>query len=193
MPDPNLTFYDCRREGEPPDGTLNADLCSRWLRLQKIEYKNILANADGTLRLNLSGTRIADLSPLTILPLTHLCLSGCWRIKDFTPLRRMRLVWLNLSRTGITDVSTLRNLPLIHLSLCRTQVRTLTPLARSPLRRLDIRSTRVTTLLSLRKMPLEELSFFASRIRRGLDSLRTIGTLKRINRRTAADFWGRRK
>ncbi len=86
----------------------------------------------------------------------------------------------------------MRHLPLIHLSLCRTQVKTLTPLARSPLRRLDIRSTRVTTLLSCRRMPLEELSFFASRIRRGLDASRAIGTLVRINRRTAADFWGRR-
>ena len=169
------------------------DLCSRWLRSQSIEYKGIHANPDGTLRLNLSGTRIADLSPLTILPVTHLCLAGCWRIKDFTPLRRMRLVWLNLSSTSITDVSPLRHLPLIHLSLCRTQVKTLTPLACSPLRRLDIRSTRVTTLLSCRRMPLEELSFFANRIRRGLDAIRIIGTLERINRRTAADFWGRRE
>ena len=130
--------------------------------------------------------------PLTILPLPHLCLAGCWKIKDFTPLRQMRLVWLNLKRTGITDLSPLRNLPLTHPSFYWTKVATLSPLARIPLRRLDIRFTQVTTLLSLRRMPLEELAFFPSRIRRGMDSLRAIGTLKRINRRRAGEFWGRR-
>ena len=193
MPNPDLAFYDCCRNSVPPVSTRNADLCSRWLRSQEIEHKHILANADGSLRLNLSGTRIADLSPLVVLPLTHLCLAGCWRIKDFTPLRRMRrLTWLNLKRTGITDLSPLRGLPLAHLSLYWTKVSTLAPLAHSPLCWLDIRFTQVTSLLSCRRMQLEELFFFASRIRRGLDSLRTIGTLKRINRRTAANFWGRR-
>ena len=114
MPDPDLTFYDCRCENETPVVTQSVEDCRRWLCSQNIEFKNILANADGTLRLNLSGTTISDLSPLTILPLTHLCLAGCWRIKDFTPLGRMRLVWLNLRRTGITDLSPLRNLPLVH-------------------------------------------------------------------------------
>ena len=192
MPDPNQTFYDCRRDNHTPVGTRNADLCSRWLRSQGIEYKNILTNADGSLRLNLSGTRIADLSPLAILPVTHLCLAGCWRITDFTPLRRMRLAWLNLKRTGITDLSPLRNLPLIHLSLYWTRVATLSPVARLPLRRLDIRFTQVTSLSPCRRMPLEELSFFPGRIRRGLDTLRSIGTLATINRRKAEEFWGRR-
>ena len=192
MPDPDLTFYDCRRENETPVRKESVDLCSRWLRSQNIEFKNILANADGTLRLNLSGTRISDLSPLTILPLTHLCLAGCWRVKDFTPLGRMRLVWLNLKRTGITDLSPLRNLPLIHLSVYWTKVATLSPVARLPLRRLDIRFTQLTPLLSLQRMPLEELRFFPSRIKRGMDSLRSIGTLKRINRWTAREFWERR-
>lgn len=191
MHDANLTFYDCRREDETPVGIQNVDLCSRWLRSQGIEFKSINANADGSLRLNLSGTKSVDLSALTLLPLTHLCLAGCWRITDFAPLRKMGLVWLNLTRTDITDLSPLRNLPLTHLSLCRTKVTLLSPVARLPLRCLDIRSTQVTTLLSLRRMPLEELSFFASRIRRRMDSLRSIGTLKRINRWTPEEFWKR--
>ena len=59
MPEPNLTFYDCCREGDPSVvGTQNVDLCDRWLRSQGIEYKGILANADGSLRLNLSDTKI---------------------------------------------------------------------------------------------------------------------------------------
>jgi hypothetical protein len=191
MPDTNLTFYDCRREDETPVGKQNVDLCGRWLHSQHIEFKSINANADGSLRLNLSGTRAVDLSALTLLPLTHLCLAGCWRITDFNPLRKMDLIWLNLTRTGITDLSPLRNLPLTYLSLCRTKVATLSPVARLPLRWLDIRSTQVTTLLSLRRMPLQELFFFTSRIRRGLNLLRSIGTLTRLNGKTPEEFWAR--
>jgi hypothetical protein len=193
MPNPDLTFYDCRRDTEMPLGVENVDVCIRWLNSQKIEFKNILANADGTLRLNLSGTKITDLSPLTILPVTHLCLAGCWWIKDFTPLGRMSLVWLNLKRTGITDLTPLRNLPLIHLSIYWTKIATLSPVARLPLRRLDIRFTQITTMLSLRQMPLEELLFFPSRIRTGMDSLRSVRTLMRINRWTAEVFWNRHR
>jgi len=189
MPDHNETFYDCRRENESPLGEQNVDLCSRWLCSQEIEFKSIHANADGSLRLNLSGTKSVDLSALTLLPLTHLCLAGCWRITDFTPLSKMGLVWLNLNRTDIIDLSPLRNLQLTHLSLCRTKVATLSPVARMPLRWLDIRSTQVTSLLSLRLMPLERLYFFPSRIRRGVNSIRSIGTLTRINRWTPEDFW----
>jgi hypothetical protein len=191
MLDPNLTFYDCRRDDETPVGEQNVDLCGRWLRSHHIEFKNIYANSDGSLRLNLSGTNAADLSALTLLPLTHLCLAGCWRITDFTPLRKMGLVWLNLTRTGVTDLSPLRNLPLTYLSLCRTKVATLSSVARLPLKRLDIRSTQVTTLLSVRRMPLEELFFFSNRITRGLSLLRSIGTLTRINGKTAEEFWAR--
>jgi hypothetical protein len=189
MHDANKTFYDCRLDKITPIGMQNTDLCRRWLQSQAIEYKGIHANPDGTLRLNLSGTRHLELSALTILPVTHLCIAGCWRITDFTPLRKMRLVWLNLSRTSIVDLSPLRDLPLTHLSICRTVVTTLWPVARLPLRWLDIRSTKITTLLSLRRMPLEELRFFPSRIERGLKSLRSIGTLTKINRWTPEEFW----
>jgi hypothetical protein len=168
MRDANRTFFDCHGKDVTPVGIQNVDLCSRWLGSQEIEYKSIQANADGSLRLNLAGTKNLNLSALTLLPLTHLCLAGCWRITDFTPLLQMRLVWLNLTRTDITDLSPLRNLPLTHLSLCRTKVITLSPLRRMPLRVLDIRSTQVTSLLPVRRMPLEEVSFFANRIRRGM-------------------------
>ena len=59
----------------------------------------------------------------------------------------------------------------------------------SPLRRLDICFSPVTSLLPCRRMPLEELMFHASRIRRGLGSMRAVGTLKRIKRRSAAECW----
>jgi hypothetical protein len=191
MPDVNQSFYDCRREGETPAGHLSVQFCSLWLRRQGIEYKSIHGNADGTLRLNLSGLNVCDLNPLTILPLTHLCLAGCWRIADFTPLRKLGLVWLNLTRTGITNLSPLRNLPLAHLSLCRTRVADLSPMTRVPLRVLDIRSTQVTRLFPLRQMPLEEMYLYPSRVSNGLQSLRSIGTLTRINRCRVEDFWER--
>lgn len=88
MPDVNQSFYDCRREGETPAGHRSVQFCRLWLRRQGIEYKSIHGNDDGTLRLNLSGLNASDLNPLTILPLTHLCLAGCWRIADFTPVAK---------------------------------------------------------------------------------------------------------
>ncbi len=61
-----------------------------------ISIKRLHVGASETLRLNLSGTTISDLSPLRALPLTHLCLQGCYRIADFSPLAGMCLTWLNL-------------------------------------------------------------------------------------------------
>jgi hypothetical protein len=61
------------------------------------------------------------LASLTELPLTHLCLQGCYGIRDFSPLGRMRLLWLNLCRTRMTDLSVLAGLPLRHLDLRGTR------------------------------------------------------------------------
>lgn len=62
----------------------------RQLDALGIKYKNLHANNDGTLCLNLSGTRITDLSSLTELPLSHISLQGCYGITDFSPSRHMR-------------------------------------------------------------------------------------------------------
>ena len=129
------------------------------------------------------------MAPLTELPLTHLCLQGCYGITDFSPLRQTRLTWLNLCRTKMMDLSPLAELHLLHLDLRGTRIADLLPLANVPLRSLDIRFTGIGDVLPLVGMPLEELSFHPSRLHTGLGRLRVIGTLKTINRRVAAEFW----
>jgi hypothetical protein len=156
-----------------------------------IKYKSLHIGNDGSSRLNLSGTTISDLSPLVPLPLTHLCLQGCYGIVDFSPLGSMNLTWLNLCRTRITDLSPLAQLPMLHLDLHRTRTTDLSPLKGLPLRSLDLRFTSIVELSPLASVPLEELSFYPSRITGGLDPIRGIRSLEKINRRPAKAFWKR--
>ena len=88
-----------------------------------IRYKSLYVGVDRTFCLNLSGTIITDLSPLRALPLTHLCLQGCFKIADFSPLGDMSLTWLNLCRTRVTDLSPLGNPPGIFAQIPLCSVR----------------------------------------------------------------------
>lgn len=106
------------------DGNAAADGSAPFrCRLDKygIKYKSLHVDSDGTFCLNVSGTPITDLAPLRELPLTHLCLQGCYGITDFSPLGKMRLLWLNLCRTRMTDLLVLASLPLLHLDLRGTR------------------------------------------------------------------------
>lgn len=184
-------LFHCHLDGEGGEREANGRHLRRRLDSMGVRYKSLHVGTDGTLWLNLSGMPIVSLSSLTELPLTHLCLQGCYGIADFTPLDEMRLVWLNLCRTSVTDLSPLARLPLIHLDLHRTRTTDLSPLKDLPLRSLDIRFTKVTDLSPLGRTPLEELSFYPSRIVRGLDLVRGLGSLATINRRPAKAFWRR--
>ena len=162
------------------------------LQTAGISYKSLhVAEAGGCL-LNLSGTKVTDLSLLIGMPLTHLCLQGCFGIEDFSPLGRMALDWLNLSRTRIVGLTPLARLPLRYLRLWRTKVEDLSPFSQVPLESLDIRFSQVSDLTPLKSVPLRELFFFPQRITQGLQGLRDIRTLCRINGRDPARFWDRR-
>ena len=191
MNDAFPAFFHCHLDDKY--GETESDSQDFRLRLDAmgIRYKSLHVGDDRAVFLNLSGTTISDLSPLAVFPLTHLCLQGCYEIADFSPLKDMSLIWLNLCRTKITDLSPLGKLPLSHLDLHRTRTTDLIPLKDVPLRSLDIRFTRITDLSPLRRMPLRELSFYPSRIVCGLALLRGIGSLATINRRPAEAFWRR--
>ena len=156
-----------------------------------IKYKALRLSANGDCCLNLSGTRLTDLSALIELPVTHLCLQGCFEITDFSPLKDMNLIWLNLSRTNVGDLSPMNGLPLTYLKLWRTRITDLAPLKRAPLTSLDIRFTYISDLSPLKHVPLRALFFFPKRIVKGLGILRDMKTLKRINRSPATEFWKR--
>ena len=153
MNDAFPAFFNCHIDDETESDSRGFRL---WLDAMGIRYKSLHVGGDGAVFLNLSGTTISDLSPLTAFSLTHLCLQGCYEIADFSPLKDMNLIWLNLCRTKITDLSPLGKLPLSHLDLHRTRTTDLLPLKDVPLRSLDIRFTRITDLSPLRRMPLRE-------------------------------------
>jgi hypothetical protein len=184
-----LSLFNCHRDGEEAEREDDRWRFQNRLKALGIKYKSLYVGIDGTSCLNLSGTIITDLSPLRELPLTHLCLQGCYGIADFSPLGDMSLTWLNLCRTKITDLTSLAGLSLSHLDLHRTRTTDLRPLKGVPLRSLDIRFTWITDVSPLGRMPLEELSFYPSRIACGLDPLRGVGSLATINRRPAEAFW----
>ena len=103
----------------------------------------------------------------------------------------MRLSWLNLCRTRVTDLSVLGRLQLRHLDLRGTRTTDLLPLSDLPLTSLDIRFTLIKDVSPLAQTPLEVISFHPSRIQEGLDVLQGMWTLKTINRRPAHEFWMR--
>ena len=97
-------FY-CYRDEENDAMRLEKRRLQRRLEAMEIKPKSLYLGSNGTCCLNLSGTIITDLEPLEKIPLTHLCLQGCYGIKDFSPLKNMELTWLNLTRTNIKDLT----------------------------------------------------------------------------------------
>ena len=128
MNDAVLTHFYCYRDEENAEMKIETRRLKRRLDAMGVRYKSLHLDGDGSCWLNLSGTIIADLSPLKHFPVTHLCLQGCCQITDFSTLKYIPLRWLNLSRTRINNLSALRELPLAHLRLYWTQADCLLPL-----------------------------------------------------------------
>ncbi len=117
--------------------------------------------------LTLTGSRIADLSPVRALTklVTLDCYSEGWvDLADLSPLAGMQLSVLKCGGAPVTDLSPLVGMPLTHLSLGNTQVADLTPLAGLKLSYLDIHNTAVASLSPLKGLPLKELDCSHTRI-----------------------------
>ena len=127
--------------------------------------------------------RVADLSPLKGMPLTHLdcchitpsstciaagggmpltylrCGAEETKISDWSPLKKLNLAKLSLYSTPkFSDLSVLSGLPLKELDIGGTPVADLSPLKGMKLTRLAIINTRVTDLAPLQGMPLTGLA-----------------------------------
>jgi serine/threonine protein kinase/Leucine-rich repeat (LRR) protein len=110
---------------------------------------------DGLLALDLSDSKVADLTPLIGAPIGALSLSGCDQLADFAPLGELRsLTVLSLIGTEIGDLTPLRGLLLKELYLTGTRVFEITALQGMPLRKLSLRNTRVADLTPLAGLPL---------------------------------------
>jgi formylglycine-generating enzyme required for sulfatase activity len=118
----------------------------------------------GLIKLRCDGSgwgkgRLADLSPLKGLKLTHL---SVWSTKasDLSPLAGMKLTFLSCAGSPVADLAPLRGMPLEDLD-CQQNggfIKSLAPLEGMPLRRLDISLTGVSDLSPLRGMKLKQLS-----------------------------------
>lgn len=69
-------------------------------------------------RLNLSGTGVAEIGPLRRMPLQDLNLAGC-PVADLSALAGAPLSSLDLSGTAVKDLSPIQDAPLQHLSLAK--------------------------------------------------------------------------
>jgi tetratricopeptide (TPR) repeat protein len=165
--------------------------------------------------LDLQGcTRIKDLKDLRRLPLTSLGIGGCRHFADLSPLKGKALTHLNAEGCDrIRDWSVLQGMPLrsLHLANCE-QVDDLTPFARLPLTELNLTGCRhvkdltplrgmalkvlsiddcpgIIDLTPLEGMPLENVSFSPQTVKVGVDLLRGMRSLKKINQLPPAEFW----
>jgi len=141
--------------------------------------------------LTLGGTSVSDLTPLKGMHLTLLSLRGCKTIEDVTPLRGMQLSSLDAGETSVSDIAPLRGMPLTYLNIDETNVSDLAPLEGMKLRYLHLRRTKVTDLSPLKGLPLLELTFTPAGITKGVEVVRRMRGIDRINFISAYDFWQR--
>ena len=162
---------------------------------------------------------VADISPVRALErLKTLSCNGTWdkrKLEDLSPLRGLKLTFLNCSFSKISDLSPLEGMPLVELWCNHTLVSNLSPLRDMPLTRLHIDGTAVSDLSPLKGMPLGILQFNETpvsdltplegmhllrvwltprNITRGMDVLRQMKSVRFIGVRvpnplTAEEFW----
>jgi serine/threonine protein kinase len=140
-------------------------------------------------------SQVRDLTPLQGMPITWLNLHGCSLVQDLTPLQKMPLTWLNLPYCSqVRDLTPLQGMPLTVLNLdgCRL-VQDLTPLQGMPLKELILRDCdQVRDLTPLRDLPLEKFYFTPKNITKGIEVIRGMKSLKKIEAGQlfpAEEFW----
>jgi len=110
--------------------------------------------------LDLQRTKVADLSPLSDMPLRVLVLGDNDQLSDLRPLKGMTsLKELCIYKTGVTDLSPLRGLNIQKLEMDLTEVSDLTP---------------------LQGLPLEFIGFSTHKITKGLDVIKSMRTLESV-------------
>jgi len=139
----------------------------------------------------LCGSKIVDLSPLHGMPLYSLCLVDT-AAEDLRPLKDMPLKSLFISGSNITNLSPLLGMSLISLQLQKTKIVDITPLKGMPLQTLDLAQTSVKDLAPLKGMTLEYFFFSAQSATNGIDVVRRMTSIKFIgapSAETPEDFW----
>jgi hypothetical protein len=137
--------------------------------------------------LQCATTPIADLEPLRGMPLTNLAFTST-QVSDLRPLQGMNIHTLNCSHTMVSDLTPLRGMPLTWLQCHNTLVDDLQPLQGMKLVHFTCEGCKVRDLKPLQGMPLESL-WCDFEPKRDAEILRSIKTLKEINRQPVQEFW----
>lgn len=127
--------------------------------------RRLSVREDGRLTLDLSHTKVVDLSPLASAPLASLDLRQCSELSDLSPLRGMDLTRLFITGTKVADLGPLRDmrkLEILHLD--GSEVTDLIPLSELPLKSLNMAGCAIRDLTPLGKMPLETLDLSQTRV-----------------------------
>jgi eukaryotic-like serine/threonine-protein kinase len=127
--------------------------------------------------LTLRSTPVLDLSSLRGLRLRKLDLTGC-PVSDIAPLRGAPLEKLNLENTRVTDLSPLAGMPLKSIDLSHAPVLDYTPLVGLPLENVILQYNRLNDLSVFRGMPLRELTLWGCTDARNYAVLADIKTLE---------------
>jgi serine/threonine protein kinase/Leucine-rich repeat (LRR) protein len=148
-------------------------LVDYWLALLKelpVSAERPLKNRltmreDGRLALDLSDTKVLDLSPLITAPLATLNLSKNRDLTDISPLHGLKLIELNVGETSVADLAPLREMHTLEmLDVSGSKVTTLTALSALRLRSLSTKECPIRDLNPIRTMPLEVLDLEKTRV-----------------------------
>jgi Leucine-rich repeat (LRR) protein len=129
--------------------------------------------------LDLTATKVVDLTPVQGLQLKHLNLTGCG-VTDLRPLRGMPLEWLYLRDTHVSSLEPLRGMPLAFLDITGIPALDFDVLRGMPLETLFLQTTRAPDLGVLKGMPLKQLSIWQSREARNYAALAELNALETL-------------
>ncbi|WP_442511923.1 protein kinase domain-containing protein [Novipirellula sp. SH528] len=130
---------------------------------QRISFEN------GLLKI-WSGSKLRDLSPFRVLPMTKLSITafnniGGPSLYDLSPLKGLAIESLSIGGNPLADLRPIAELPLRELSLSLVAVSDLSPLEKMPLETINVRNTfvedygplkKIKTLKTINDKPAEE-------------------------------------
>jgi hypothetical protein len=127
--------------------------------------KRLTVREDGRLALDLSGTKITDISPVAGAPLAVLNVSLNEGLSDLSPIRGLALTELNISATSVADLAPLHEMHTLEtLVMAGSKVTDLSALSALRLKSLNFQSCPISDLSPLRNTRLEEIRLRGSRV-----------------------------
>ena len=174
-----LNLSHCGGENEPIDLTPlgNLKLVELEIRETNVETLGPLGAMFTLEKLDISGTKVADLTPLEKLRLKSLNFRGC-PVYDLTPIKNMPLEEISLRDTRVTSLAPLVGMPIKSIELANAPLVDFSALAQLPLERCYCQNIQILDLAVLRGRPLKELVLWNCRQPRNFTALKDIETLE---------------